>query len=159
MLLRRDEHRTKKGHRTKRCVGGERTRGSQRGGSFFESSRRAGRLEEQGSAAGWHRCNAGRDRRALMSREGRTAGSDEYGRWCGCRTDEEATEGILDRGWAGRIHFRSPFEFKLAPAAAAVVLGRGPCRGAGSQRRKNFSLPAGLGCCSGCCADPIFSKT
>ena len=143
MLLRRDEHRTKKGHRTKRGVGGERTRGSQRGGSFRKFSSRAGRFGEQSSAAGGHRCIAGRDRWPLMSKEGKTAASDEYGRWCACRSEHQSV-GIISRlRLAVRILCRSRFEFSPAAIACAVVVGRRSCQGAATSAEKiSRFLPA-----------------
>ena len=157
-MLRRDEHRTKKGHRTKRCRG-RRTQRVRRGGSEVTTRLvAAARFREHSSAAGVHRCSAGRDRWPLMSKEGKTAASDEYGRWCGCRSEPESVGTISRLELACRVHLRSAIEPKSAPAAPAVVLGRGPCRGAGSQRRKNSSLPACLAVSSACCADADFSK-
>ena len=119
----------------------------------------AARFREHSSAAGVHRCIAGRDRWPLMSKEGKTAASDEYGRWCACRSEPESVGTISRLGLACRIHLRSAIEPKSAPAAPAVVLGRRPCQIAGSQRRKNSSLPACLAVSSACCADADFSKT
>ena len=80
------------------------TRGSAARLQLFRVSRRASRFEEESSAAGSHRCIAGDGRLALRSKEGKTAASDEYGRWCGGRSEDEAVGRISRLGLVCRIH-------------------------------------------------------